>query len=178
LDKNAAGEIIMVTQMPIRVGILTISDRGAAGERADESGQVVQQMLSQLSPQVVCYQIVPDEKKDIQRELLRFSDELRLDLIFTTGGTGLSPRDVTPEVTAELLHKPVPGIAEAMRGAGLKKTPYAMLSRAVCGIRGQSLILNLPGSPRAVSECLEVIIPALPHAVKKLRGDMTECASL
>jgi molybdenum cofactor synthesis domain-containing protein len=133
-------------------------------------------MLQQSAWQVVGYQVVPDEQEDIKRELLRFADELKLDLIFTTGGTGLSPRDVTPEVTAELLDKPVPGIAEAMRAAGLKKTPYALLSRAVCGIRGESLILNLPGSPKAVAECLEVVIPALPHAVKKIKGDMTECA--
>jgi molybdenum cofactor synthesis domain-containing protein len=168
----------MGREMLIKVGILTVSDKGAAGQRPDESGQVIRQMLSKFSSQVVCYQIVPDEKEDIQRELLHFSDELKLDVIFTTGGTGLSPRDITPEVTSEVLHKPVPGIAEAMRLTGMQKTPYAMLSRAVCGTRGQSLILNLPGSPKAVAECMEVIIPVLPHAVKKLRGDMTECASL
>ena len=162
--------------MPIRVGILTVSDRGAAGQRTDESGRKIRQMLPPSAWQVVDYQVVPDEREDIKRELLRFADELKLDLIFTTGGTGLSPRDVTPEVTAELLDKPVPGIAEAMRAAGLKKTPYALLSRAVCGIRGESLILNLPGSPKAVAECLEVVIPALPHAVKKIKGDMMECA--
>jgi molybdopterin adenylyltransferase len=164
--------------MSIKIGILTISDRGAAGQRPDTSGEVIRQMLNQFSSEVVCYNIVPDDKEEIQHELLRFSDELKLDIIFTTGGTGLSPRDITPEVTSELLHKPVPGIAEAMRMAGAKKTPYAMLSRAVCGTRGQSLILNMPGSPKAVAECMEVIIPVLPHAVKKLRGDMTECFSV
>lgn len=161
--------------MPIKVGILTISDRGAAGQRSDESGKLIRQMVEQCSFQVACYKLVPDEPEDIRRELLHFSDELGLDLILTTGGTGLSPRDITPDITAEILHKPVPGIAEAMRLAGLKHTPYAMLSRAVCGIRGQSLILNLPGSPKAVAECLEAVIGVLPHAIKKLRGDMTDC---
>ena len=162
----------------VKVGILTVSDRGAAGQRSDESGQVIRQMLKQFPSEVVCYRLVPDEREDIRRELLHFSDELGLDLILTTGGTGLSPRDVTPEVTAEILHKSVPGIAEAMRSAGLGKTPYAMLSRAVCGIRGQSLILNLPGSPKAVAECLEAVIVALPHAIKKLKGDMTDCVPM
>ncbi len=162
--------------MPIGVGILTISDRGAAGQRADESGALIRQIAKQHNFQVACYKLVADEPEDIKRDLLYFSDNLKLDLIFTTGGTGLSPRDITPEVTAALLDKPVPGIAEAMRLAGLKHTPYAMLSRAVCGIRGQSLILNLPGSPKAVAECLAAVMPALPHAVLKIKGDLSECA--
>ncbi len=162
--------------MPISAGILTISDRGAAGQRIDESGELIRQIAGQHAFRVAGYKLVPDEKKDIKRALLHFSDELGLDVIFTTGGTGLSPRDVTPEVTAALLDKPVPGIAEAMRLAGLKYTPYAMLSRAVCGIRGRSLILNLPGSPKAVAECLEAVMPTLPHAVLKIKGDMSECA--
>ena len=160
----------------LRVGIITISDKGAIGEREDKSGQLIMDMLRPLSADVVSYKVLPDEKEQIQQELLRLADELDLDLVLTTGGTGLSPRDVTPEATHEILHKSVPGIAEAMRWHSLQKTPYAMLSRAVCGIRGRSLIVNLPGSPKAVAECLQIVMPALPHAISKLRGDMSECA--
>ena len=160
----------------IKVGIITVSDKGSAGEREDKSGQLIAEMLRSLPVCVVSYKILPDEKDLIQDELLRLADDLQLDLILTTGGTGLSPRDVTPEATAGILHKQIPGVAEAIRWQSLQKTPYAMLSRAVCGIRGRSFILNLPGSPKAVAECLEVVMPVLPHAINKLRGDTSECA--
>lgn len=158
------------------LGILTISDRGSRGERQDKSGEVIRQILSQLAARVVNYEIVPDEKEIIAGKLRKWADEDRLDLIVTTGGTGLSPRDVTPEATLSVIERTVPGFAEVMRAQSFKKTPLAMLSRAVVGTRGKCLIVNLPGSPKAVRECLEVILPALPHALETLRGEAGECA--
>ncbi|MEJ5187388.1 MAG: MogA/MoaB family molybdenum cofactor biosynthesis protein, partial [Candidatus Geothermincolales bacterium] len=125
---------------------------------------------------VVEREVVPDEVEAVADALARFADELRVDLVLTTGGTGLSPRDVTPEATLRVIEREVPGMAEAMRASSLLKTPHAMLSRAVCGIRGSTLIVNLPGSPRGARENLEVILPALPHGLSKLRGDPSECA--
>jgi len=158
------------------VGIVTVSDRGAAGRlKEDTSGVAIRELLQNIGGQVREYLVVPDEKPRIQQALRRCVDELGLDLVVTTGGTGLSPRDVTPEATAELLEREVPGMAEAMRAAGLTHTPRAMLSRGVCGIRRRSLIVNLPGSQRAVREALEVILPVIPHALEKLAGDSTPC---
>lgn len=155
-------------------GILTISDKGAKGEREDESGKVIEKLLAPLEAQVEKYDIVPDEKEVITARLKEWADEIRLDLIITNGGTGLSPRDITPEATLAVVDRVAPGFTEAMRAQSAKKTPFAMLSRAVAGIRGRSLIINLPGSPRAVEECLEVILPALPHAIEVLRGEAKE----
>jgi molybdopterin adenylyltransferase len=157
------------------LGILTISDRGSRGEREDESGKVIRELLVTLDANVVKYDIVPDEGELISARLVEWADKEGLDLILTTGGTGLSRRDVTPEATLAVLERVAPGFVEAMRAESLKKTATAMLSRAVAGIRGSSLIINLPGSPRAVRECLEVILPALPHAIEVLRGEVGEC---
>jgi len=158
-----------------RIGILTLSDKGAAGTRIDESGQLLSEMASELG-EVVCYEILPDEQDQISHLLASWADSQRLDLILTTGGTGLSPRDVTPEATCAVIQRFVPGLAEAMRLESLKKTPHAMLSRGVAGIRGETLIINLPGSPRAVRENFAVTIPALKHGLAKLAGDPADCA--
>ena len=159
----------------VRVAILTASDRGAAGQRDDLSGKVIMEMVQEQGWQVVSYGVVPDDRTLLKAELQRLADEVKASLILTTGGTGLGPRDFTPEATLDVIHKEVPGLAEAMRQESMKKTPHAMLSRAVCGVRGESLIVNLPGSPRAVRECLEIIIPAIPHAAKLLRGAVADC---
>ncbi len=160
----------------ISAGILTISDRGWRGQRQDRSGEEVKALLSTLDARVVRHDIVPDEREVICRRLRQWADEEGIDLIITTGGTGLSPRDVTPEATLLVVERMVPGLSEVMRAESLKKTPRAMLSRGVAGIRGGSLIINLPGSPKAVRECLEVILPTLPHALETLKGEVEECA--
>lgn len=157
------------------VGILTISDKGWRGERQDKSGEVAREVLSGIGAQIANYDIVPDEKKLIAEKLIKWAEEV--DIIITTGGTGLSPRDITPEVTLSVIDRVVPGFAEAMRAESLKKTPHAVLSRAVSGIRGSCLIINLPGSPKAVRECLEVVLSALPHAVETLKGQASECGT-
>ena len=158
------------------VGILTVSDKGSRGEREDLSGAVIRELVSRVGGEVRQYDIVPDEKEIIAKRLKEWADVLRLDLILTTGGTGLTPRDVTPEATREVIERPAPGFSEAMRQEGLKKTPLSMLSRGISGVRARTLIINLPGSPRGVRESLEVILPALPHAVETLRGEAAECA--
>ena len=159
------------------VGILTISDKGSRGERQDKSGEAICEIISSMDVRIVNYDIIPDEKELIIEKLVKWVDEDDLDVLITTGGTGLTPRDVTPEATLAVVDRVVPGFAEAMRAESLKKTPMAMLSRAVAGTRGQCLIINLPGSPRAVRECLEVILPALPHAVETLKGQAGECGT-
>ncbi len=159
------------------VGILTISDKGWRGEREDKSSEVIREMVSGLGAQVAEYDIVPDERDFISRRLMEWADAGTLDLVLTTGGTGLAERDVTPEATLAVIDRPVPGLAEAMRVETLEKTPLAMLSRAVAGIRKRTLIINLPGSPRGVEECLQAILPALPHAIEVIKGEAGECAS-
>ncbi len=155
----------------ICVGILTISDRSARGERVDASGPALVEALAARWPEatVAEWGIVPDERPAIAATLIRWADELRLDLILTTGGTGFAPRDVTPEATRGVIEREAPGLAEAMRGDSLRVTPHAMLSRAVAGIRGRTLIVNLPGSPKGAVENLGTILPVLPHAVELLR---------
>ena len=159
-------------------GILTISDKGSRGEREDLSGPEIRRLLASIPARVEAYEVVPDEEEIIARKLMEYADRKGLHLILTTGGTGLSPRDVTPEATRRVLDKEVPGIAEAMRAEGMKITPTAMLSRAAAGIRGRSLIINLPGSPRAVRENLMVVLPALKHALEKTQGDPADCGNL
>ncbi len=157
------------------VGVLTVSDKGSRGEREDLSGLEIRRIAEGMGFTVQAYDIVADEVEQIERRLVEFADEKNLDLILTTGGTGLSPRDVTPEATRRVLDREIPGIAEAMRSAGLKITPYAMLSRAMAGVRCRSLIVNLPGSPQAVRENLEMIAPVLKHALEKIQGDPSDC---
>ena len=200
--------------MGFRAIIITVSDRGARGEREDLSGPEIARMLAGVGMEIAGRRIVPDEKELIRRVLLEGSDGEDADLIVTTGGTGVSPRDVTPDATLKVIEKEVPGFSEAMRAESLKKTPHAMisravspeatreviekeipgmaeamrrqsssltphamLSRAVAGIRGRTLIINLPGSPKGARENLGVLLPALPHAIEKIRGDQRECAS-
>ncbi len=152
------------------LAILTISDSGSQGKREDVSGKTIADMMMAKGFKVVHYQIVPDEKNQIQSKLMEWCDSGKIDLVLTTGGTGLGSRDVTPEATSAVIELTVPGIAEAMRMDSLKKTPMAMISRAVAGIRGRCLIINLPGSPKGVRECLEVALPVIPHALELLRG--------
>lgn len=162
----------------ITVGILTVSDKGARGEREDKSGPEIKRLIKELPGRVHVYEIIPDEKDIIVNRLTDYTDNRKLDLIITTGGTGVAPRDVTPDATLSVIEKEIPGMAEAMRLQGLKKTPHAMISRAVVGIRKRSLIVNLPGSPRAVSENLNTILPSIPHAIAKIKGDSTECGPI
>lgn len=158
----------------ITVAVLTISDKGSKGERKDVSGPLIEDILKKIEAEVKYYEILPDEKRLIRKNLIKYSK--KVDLILTTGGTGLSPRDVTPDATLEVIEREVPGISEAMRAEGLKKTRMAMLSRAVAGVKGETLIINLPGSPKAVRENLETILNVIPHAIEKIKGDPTECA--
>ena len=161
--------------MTIRAAIVTLSDKGSAGQRNDQSGEVIRDMITGIGFSVVHYEILPDEQELIIESLKRLSDGGVIDLILTTGGTGVAPRDVTPEATMAVIDRVLPGMAEAMRAESLIKTPHAMISRAVAGIRKQTLIVNLPGSPKAVRENLAVILPALSHAIEKIKGDTTEC---
>ena len=153
----------------IKIGIVTVSDRCSDGKREDKSGPLIRQMIKGLG-EVVKYEIIPDEKASISQAIKELVDEFKADLVLTTGGTGLSSRDVTPEATGEVVEKEIPGFAELMRQKSFQITPMAILSRAIAGIRGKSLIINLPGSPKAVNECLEIILPLVPHALEMIEG--------
>lgn len=163
--------------MGFKAVIITVSDRGARGERVDTSGPEIAGMLEKAGMEIVGQRIIPDEKEEIRRTLLEWSDGEKADLILTTGGTGVSPRDVTPDATREVIDREIPGMAEAMRRHSSAVTPHAMISRAMAGIRGRTLIINLPGSPRGARENLSVLLPALAHAVEKIQGDQRDCAS-
>jgi len=159
------------------LGILTISDKGSQGQRYDESGKAIRNSPLVLGNSVLKYEVIPDEVDIIANKLAEWADEGKVDIILTTGGTGLGPRDVTPEATLSIIDKVAPGFTEAMRTQTFNVTPFAILSRAVAGVRGKCLIINLPGSPKAVRECLEIISPTIPHAVEILRGEVTEHAT-
>lgn len=157
----------------IRAGVITVSTRGAAGEREDSSGPAMRDALTAAGHEIVSTQLVPDEVGKIANAIL---DAVRAgaNVVLTSGGTGLSPNDVTPEATRRVIDREIPGIAEALRARSLAKTPHGMLSRGVAGAVGATLVVNLPGSPRAVSESLEVLLPVLPHAVELLAGESGE----
>ena len=159
----------------IKAGIITASDRAARGEREDRSGLLLKSLLEELPAEVIAYQVLPDEPEVLKRTLRHIADRLSCDLILTTGGTGLGPRDHTPEATRSVIEKEIPGIPEAIRQASLKHTRFAMLSRMVAGIRGKTLIINLPGSPEAVQDAFEILKPILSHAVELLQGTVTDC---
>ncbi len=155
----------------LKIGILTISDRSAAGQRPDASGPALEGVIAAQGWVVVRKQIIPDDLAAIRKTLVDWADSGELDILLTTGGTGFSPRDVTPEATLAVIERAAPGLPEAMRQASLQKTPHAMLSRSVAGIRGRTLIVNLPGSPKAATENLDVILPVLPHAIQILHNN-------
>lgn len=159
-----------------RAGVITASDKGAAGEREDISGSMLKDILAQSGYSILSYCVLPDDHDALAAEMKRLADNDICDVVFTTGGTGLSLRDVTPEATLSVAHRQVPGISEAMRAASMKVTDRAMLSRGVSVIRSRTLIINLPGSPKAVKESLEVILGAVSHGLAILRGDERECA--
>lgn len=156
---------------PWRVGIVTVSDRSAKGEREDRGGPILKEMAHHIGGDITAYEVIPDEIKTIAEMLISLADDKRCDLIMTTGGTGFTARDVTPEATQSVIDKEVPGLPEAMRMETMKQTKMSILSRAVAGIRGQTLIVNFPGNPKAIKECFAVIEPTLPHALELLRGD-------
>ena len=160
----------MNPEMTISVGILTVSDRSARGERPDTSGSALSQIISQQGWKVDASAIVADEFDQIIATLIKWSGELHIDLILTTGGTGFAPRDITPEATRQVIQKEAPGLAEAMRSQGARTNPHSILSRAVAGIRNKTLIINLPGSPSGASESLEAILAVLPHAIEILQN--------
>lgn len=155
---------------PLKTAVLVISDSTYRGEREDKSGKVIQEHLIRYPVQVEAYRILPDDRRKISQEIIRLSDEEGMDLILTTGGTGLGPKDVTPEATLDVIERTAPGITEAMRSYGMDRTPYAMLSRNVAGVRGRTLVVNLPGSSRGAKQSMEILVPAVFHAIKMLRG--------
>lgn len=159
-----------------RAGIVTLSDKGAAGEREDVSGAVIREILEKAGYEVVSYRLLADEGEDLKEELMRLSDEVECNLVLTTGGTGFSPRDVTPEATLAVADRNAPGIAEAIRAYSMTVTKRAMLSRGASVIRGSTLIINLPGSPKAVRESLEYILDTLSHGLEILSGKGGDCA--
>lgn len=169
-------EVVEMAQKPLRAAVLTLSDKGAAGQREDASGPLIRQMLEQAGYSVEQLMMLPDDRGRIEAELINFADRRRVDLVLTTGGTGFSRRDVTPEATLAVAERNAPGIAEAIRTHSMRITGRAMLGRGASVIRGGTLIVNLPGSPKAVRESLECVLPHLAHGIEILRGDASECA--
>ncbi len=159
---------------PIFAAVVTVSDKGYAGEREDISGPVLAELLREMGAEVVRQEVVPDERDQIEQLLIELVDETGVDLVMTTGGTGATPRDVTPEATRAVIEREMPGLAEAVRFTGYRSTPLAVLSRGTSGLRGRTLIVNLPGSPNAVRDGMETLAPILPHAVRMTRGKHTE----
>lgn len=160
----------------MKVAILVLSDKGSRGEREDTSGPALEQWLALQGAKVMHVEVIPDEREMIEVKLMGWADSGSLDLLLTCGGTGVSPRDVTPDATMRVVERVIPGFGEEMRRKSLEKTPNALISRAIAGIRGSSLIVNLPGSPKGAIENLEAIWPAIPHAVAKIQGDKSDCA--
>jgi len=157
--------------MKWKVGIITASDKGSRGEREDKSGNILQELISSINGEIISYEVIPDEQSIIEEKLVQLTDVVGCELILTTGGTGFAARDVTPEATKAVIQKEVPGLPERMRAATLANTKFAVLSRATAGIRGNTLIINFPGSPKGVKECFEAIQDVLPHALQILRGN-------
>lgn len=166
---------MMTVQEKYTFGVLTLSDKGSRGEREDTSGAYIKETLIENGYELQSYSVIPDQKKLIIETLIELIDQRNITLIVTTGGTGVSPTDLTPEAMEEVLEKEIPGMAEAMRAASLLKTPRAMLSRGRVGIRGESMIINLPGSLKAARENLEVVLPVIPHALEKILGGTSDC---
>ena len=176
---HAGDEVTMIPpaeDRPFTCAWMTLSDKGARGERKDESGPLIGELMAKAGYDVVEEVLIPDDYDTIVKELTRLADGRQVNVVMTTGGTGFSPRDITPEATTQVCERMAPGIAEAMRAYSMTKTPRAMLSRAVSGIRGQTLIINMPGSPKAVRECLEFILPSLAHGLEILTGRASDCA--
>jgi len=161
----------------IKAAIVTMSDKGSRGERIDTSSKAIEEMLQDIPAKLEKYVMIPDDREKIVETLVELCDKDRVDLIITTGGTGVGDRDFTPEATYSVIDKEVPGMAEAMRAEGMKKTPFAMLSRGIVGMRGATLIINLPGSEKAVRENFSVVIPAIKHAVEEIKGSRADCGS-
>lgn len=159
----------------LKVGIITASDRSWLGKREDKSGLILKPLLEELPSEVVAYEVLPDDEEALRQKLCYFADTILCDLIVTTGGTGLSPRDCTPEATRQAIQKEIPGVSEAIRQASLGKTPWSMLSRGIAGVRGKSLMINFPGSPDAVQEAFEVVRPVLFHAIRLIQGKVRDC---
>jgi len=162
-------------QQKYSFAVLTMSDKGSRGEREDTSGAYIKEKLIGSGYTLLAYSVIPDQKRCIIDALIELTDELQVDLIVTTGGTGLSPTDITPEAMVEVVEREIPGIAEAMRAASMLITPRAMLSRGKAGTRGESLIINLPGSLKAAKENLDVVLPVLDHAIEKIKGGTSDC---
>jgi molybdenum cofactor synthesis domain-containing protein len=158
----------------MKIGIIVVSDSSSKGERVSTTQDLITELVKPLG-NVAMIEIIPDEKEQIKKMMITFCDHHHIDLVISTGGTGLSPRDVTPEATREILHKEIPGLGEMMRMTTIQFTPLSILSRATGGIRGKSLIVNLPGSPKAVKQCLEAILPVIPHAIEVIRGEVNRC---